>query len=33
VLGHDPQQYLAVFQKDHAQSKTAMTVQPNLIAL
>src|ERR1700726_367483 len=33
VLGHDPEQCLAVFQKDHAQSKTAMTVQPNLIAL
>ena len=33
MLGHDPEQGLAVFQKDRAQSKTAMTVQPNLIAL
>src|SRR5579872_337056 len=34
-LKHDPEKCVAVFRKDHAQSKTqsAMTIQPNLIAL
>jgi hypothetical protein len=34
-LEHDPEKCEAVFRKDHAQSKTssAMTIQPNLIAL
>jgi hypothetical protein len=35
ALEHDPEKCVAVFRKDHAQTKSlsAMTIQPNLIAL
>jgi hypothetical protein len=35
ALKHDPEKCEAVFRKDHAQTmnQSAMTIQPNLIAL